>query len=255
MIPELPRRPAQPRPGQRPPSKKSRGNEHEDQRQEDHDNGALDPPHATSTRHPSHSQRLQREDEAWRNKLPVMRESYIAALPQAHAMKAAASDDLQQRMQGSLDQLREPSPCKCMAAGHQPDFARLPEGRDVRYIGMSCAFKLNMPQWQCSGCRFKLDADPLVVGCFPSTPVVPEVWYDLQVSRRECGYSGIRMLLCAPRLDGYPSHSCPTTCNLYPAADAPVPPAGSAGGPVSDGMAQVPVGAAGVLEPRAGCIA
>jgi hypothetical protein len=55
------------------------------------------------------------------------------------------------------------------------------ERRKIVYYSMLCVGQLNIPSWKCSCCSVIVTPPPSAFACFPATPVIPTLWYDVQV--------------------------------------------------------------------------
>jgi len=82
------------------------------------------------------------------------------------------------QLQEELDTL--PAFCPCC---HVPAQMLRVEGprSDVHYLGLRYTGKLQIPVFRCGGCSSTTSPSPFEVGCFPSTPCSPHIWYDQEV--------------------------------------------------------------------------
>jgi hypothetical protein len=94
----------------------------------------------------------------------------------------------------------QPPACRCGC--DTASFTRHPAG-DVWYYGRTCVFQVSLYEWRCSNCCRGVAPSPLAFGCFPSTPTIPQMWFELQLLHlyREQGHDGMSStgsLTCMP---------------------------------------------------------
>ena len=143
--------------------------------------------------------RCENQHSAWKDCCSTNRELYYDSLPCNLARSKEEADGLQRRRQAEVEEWQPPA---CQCGCDTASFTQHPAG-DVWYYGRTCAFQLSLYEWQCSNCNRRAAPSPLAFGCFPSTPTIPQMWFELQLLHlyREQGHEGMSstgLLTCLP---------------------------------------------------------
>ena len=85
----------------------------------------------------------------------------------------------QQHMRLLQQQLDTPPACSCC----KDSIMAAVEGKEsaMHYLGLRYTGELRIPEFRCGACRATLSPSSFAVGCFPSTPTSPHIWYDEEV--------------------------------------------------------------------------
>ena len=116
---------------------------------------------------------------------PGLRDAYIRDIPAALALKESIRVQHLSSIQIAVDAWQEQAwrDHQCLGSplpvGREP-VLQLP-ARSITFYSMQCVGKLTVPEWHCSCCKASLTPPPSAFVCFPSTPVNPSLWYDVQV--------------------------------------------------------------------------
>lgn len=119
---------------------------------------------------------------------------YFLSLPNNIANAKHEVEHLRGRFQTALDgswatafqhssgcPLLEPdSEGSTLQASRAEDFEHHFDGQ-VTYFGLTCTFTLDVHKWKCKHCSHTSIPQALDYCCFPSTPLIAHVWYDLRV--------------------------------------------------------------------------
>lgn len=133
--------------------------------------------------------RAEKQDSAWKDICSAHRALYYDCLPCNLARSKEEADGMQRSRQSEVEEW-QPSACQCGCDA--ASFSRHPAG-DVWYYGRTCVFQLSLYEWQCSSCNRRVAPSPLAFGCLPSTPTIPQMWFELQLLQlyRRLGHEGL----------------------------------------------------------------
>jgi len=185
------------RPGQRPPRRRTNVSAAEadfwrgDQGWPDSDrfggdgftpDGTASSAHAGSGTGISTQARNRRLQKAWR----ALRQRHKAALRAAAArqpdaaQRRAAFLELELHKRIWLAAASHPC-CQLVSSGDSTLLLEFVEERTVIYRELGLAVEISVPTWRCGVCRSQWETSACDAHCFPSSPVQPEAWIDLQL--------------------------------------------------------------------------
>lgn len=130
-------------------------------------------------------ERRERQHTAWKGAIDSMHNAYVDAIPAVvlfhHEEQAAMLNMAQER----VDNVWKYHSCCRPADEDSLDFdeshVTCVITRNIKYMGISCSGDLSIPTWTCSTCSQTFTVSPHIVGCFPSTPTDPHLWYDIRL--------------------------------------------------------------------------
>ena len=126
----------------------------------------------------SEEERFQRQLDDWNKLAPLCRKEQLTHLPDVHAMKRKQQLSHMLMLQEQLD--KQPA-CSC---SHDSCMAEVVGKRStIQFIGLRYTGELQIPVFRCGGCKKTASPSSFAVGCFPSTPISPHIWYDEEVFR------------------------------------------------------------------------
>ena len=130
------------------------------------------------------ARRCANQSEAWGSLSSHFRQQYVDFLPQNLAREEEMTEKLKEKLQSDLSNYR-PATCSCSSSIDGEPKAQWISHSDgeVTYYGLTCTFPLQLTAYQCSNCSKRCSVSPLAFGCLPSTPTMPNVWFDLKVLR------------------------------------------------------------------------
>lgn len=139
------------------------------------DEAAEEPAPRPGPRRHDHASRMQEQDNAWAAARPAMTADFVAYAEQNHEIQEQRRKVLVQSVQDRLD-----AACACWKGQHGG--CQVVEQRVcMPVVGLSYSGTLQIADVTCSTCSTSFQPSALQVGCFPSSPVDPHRWYDLDV--------------------------------------------------------------------------
>ena len=134
-----------------------------------------------------HTVKERKQQEAWREQLPTLKKQWYASLPSNMSRARQFAEARQQTMQEDVNGAWKNHACSS-ATSAQPlqegDFQKVAGQGQVTYIGMECTFPITMHKWTCTCCNQTIAPGAMSFGCFPNTPEVAHLWYDLRVMQQ-----------------------------------------------------------------------
>lgn len=135
---------------------------------------------------PTWQERKEKQHMAWKGAINGMHNAYVDAVPVVtlfhHEEQVAILGMIQERVDNVW---KYHVPCCHSADEGSLDFDKSSVvcvgTRKVKYMGISCSGELSIPTWACSTCNETFTVSPHIVGCFPSTPTDPHLWYDIRL--------------------------------------------------------------------------
>ena len=126
-----------------------------------------------------HTARERKQQAAWEKQKVELQAQFYGSLPTNLARARDFRDARQEVMQQDLDGAWRNHACSTSLM--ETDFRSEKGQGQVTYMGLECTFSLTVHQWTCTCCNQKFAPNALSFGCFPSTPEVAHLWYDLRV--------------------------------------------------------------------------
>lgn len=137
------------------------------------------------------ARRCQATHTAWEAGGQAYQRQFVEYLAGNIRRSIEQAESYQRHLQSEIDQW---CPTACSCAEHAA-YSRSDAG-EVSYYGRTCTFTLRVATFHCNCCSRKIELPPLAFGCFPSTPVQPTIWWELQLLhqyRKEAHESGLSM--------------------------------------------------------------
>ena len=125
-----------------------------------------------------HYLRCSRQQAAWKDQMPFLRSERYANLPTSIERAKRQAAARMGELQAELDESWSGHTCSAGPIS-EASFSRQNDGA-VTYYGQDFVFPLAVPMWTCACCSKSFSPHALTLGCFPSTPITPHVWYDLR---------------------------------------------------------------------------
>lgn len=127
-----------------------------------------------------HEEKMRRLHENWLLAMPAIRQEMIHRAPLLQQYQAAMRDMMLACIQQRLDAAWQLHKC-CHLSDGSCSMACLTPGtqRPVTYWSLTCHGTLQVPSYTCSTCSSIFSPSPVQAGCFPSSPVLANIWYDL----------------------------------------------------------------------------
>lgn len=119
----------------------------------------------------------RKQQQQWKDQAPILVQQFIDSLPQALDLDKRERLSRLLLIQARLDSASDYHLCPQL--GSQPWTFKQVCSNEVTYLG--ALGTLTVPTWQCECCHDVFSPHPASVGCFPSTPTQPSVWYEVKV--------------------------------------------------------------------------
>lgn len=178
------------------------------------DEAAEEPAPRPGPRRHDHASRMQEQDSAWAAARPAMTAEYVACAEQNNKIQEQRRKVLVQGVQDRLD-----AACSCWKEQHAG--CQVVEQRVcMPVVGLSYSGVLQIAAMTCTTCSTSFQPSALQVGCFPSSPVDPHRWYDLdvfnafQILALQDGLSASGVRAYAPDLAPHPRAVASVACIL-----------------------------------------
>ena len=123
-------------------------------------------------------ERIDAAQAAWDAGRPARTEEMRLAAARLQESVSRKQDSIRDGMHTDIERAAHSHSC-CQDAG--ASLERVGDPRKVTYLEMGHAVHIKVPTVQCSLCRVKWEVSACAVHCFPSSPVVAQVWVDVQL--------------------------------------------------------------------------
>lgn len=122
-----------------------------------------------------HRRNMENEHKNWLEALPQLRSSLLQFSP---LRIAEAIRERRLKLQSKQELINEScNTYVCCRTHVLEQVAAYP----VTYFSMHCRHLIRVPEWRCKGCNKTFHANAVHAGCWPLTPVAPQVWLDLDM--------------------------------------------------------------------------
>ena len=111
-----------------------------------------------------------------------MKAQFYSFLPRNIVRARHLREATKKAMQQDLDGAWREHACSSAAQPLQEEGFKLEACQgEVFYLGLECSFTLKVHKWTCKCCHQTIVPHALSFSCFPSSPEVEHLWYDLRV--------------------------------------------------------------------------
>jgi hypothetical protein len=136
---------------------------------------------ATPAKTSVYKERVERKAANWDVFIERSRASYIEDYPLARSIKQASFNYHVQLLQESITNAWKKHPCTHLEEEFDQSCLKEVETRRTIYLSHAGHGHLHMPLWDCELCNQRFSPNPITFGCFPSSPVAPHYWVDLDL--------------------------------------------------------------------------